>query len=144
MTASIASRIMDELAVRLTGIPNVQALFLDSARVVSRPDGLVVTLDLEGAATDEIAQTCQLDSTLPVVVSVYSNRVPNDPPNWQILDPVYVEIHSRMMQGNRTLGGLALDIKARRREYVSELEACALRCSYDVSYRTSQSDVTTP
>jgi hypothetical protein len=38
-------------------IAGVNALFLDSARVASIPDGTVVSLDQEGQASDEIATT---------------------------------------------------------------------------------------
>ena len=141
MTLSIPCRIMDALAVRLDGIADVQALFLDSARVASFPDGTVVTLDQEGQASDEIATTCKLSSTLPVVVTVIRSRAPNDPPNWQLLDPFYVAVHARMM-GDRRLGGLCDDIQSIGREHVSDLKACAIRCSYSVRYQTLEADVT--
>jgi hypothetical protein len=132
---------MDALAVRLDGIADVQALFLDSARVASFPDGTVVTLDQDGQASDEIATTCKLSSTLPVVVTISCFRTPNDPPNWQLLDPFYVAVHSRMM-GDRRLGGLCDDIQSIGREHLSDLKACAVRCSYSVKYQTSEADVT--
>ena len=138
---SIPRQIMDALAVRLDGIADVQALFLDSARVASFPDGVVVTLDQEGQASDEIATTCKLSSTLPVVVTVIRSRSPNDPPNWQLLDPFYVAVHARMM-GDRKLGGLCNDIQSISREHVSDLKACAIRCSYSVRYQTLEADVT--
>ena len=149
MTLSVSCRIMDALAARLQGaaaagksdIPNVDALFLDSARVASFPDGVVVTLDQEGQASDEIATTCKLSSTLPVVVTVIRSRAPNDPPNWQLLDPFYVAVHARMM-GDRRLGGLCDDIQSVSREHVSDLKACAIRCSYSVRYQTLEADVT--
>ena len=138
---SIPCQIMDALAVRLDGIADVQALFLDSARVASFPDGTVVTLDQDGQASDEIATTCKLSSTLPVVVTIIRSRAPKDPPNWQLLDPFYVAVHSRMM-GDRRLGGLCDDIQSIGREHLSDLKACAVRCSYSVKYQTSEADVT--
>lgn len=150
MTFSIPCRIMDALAGLLQGaaaagqsdIPGVDALFLDPARVASFPDGVVLTLDQSGQAGDEIATTCRLSSTLPVVVSVIRSRVPNDPPNWQLLDPFYVAIHARIM-GNRKLGGLSNDIKPAGRAHESDPRACMLQCFYTVEYQTDQVDVTT-
>ena len=141
MTLSIPCQIMDALAVRLDGITDVQELFLDSARVASFPDGVVVTLDQDGQASDEIGTTCRLSSTLPVVVTIIRSRAPNDPPNWQLLDPFYVAVHARMM-GDRKLGGLCEDIQSIGREPISDLKACAIRCSYSVKYQTSEADVT--
>jgi len=141
VTLSIPCQIMDALAVRLDGITDVQELFLDSARVASFPDGVVVTLDQDGQASDEIGTTCRLSSTLPVVVTIIRSRAPNDPPNWQLLDPFYVAVHARMM-GDRKLGGLCEDIQSIGREPISDLKACAIRCSYSVKYQTSEADVT--
>jgi hypothetical protein len=132
---------MDALAVRLDGIADVQALFLDSARVASFPDGTVVTLDQDGQASDEIATTCKLSSTLPVVVTIIRSRAPNDPPNWQLLDPFYVAVHARMM-GDRKLSGLCEDIKSIGREHVADARACLVRCSYSVQYQTLEADAT--
>ena len=149
MTLSISCRIMDALAARLQGaaaagdsdIPNVNALFLDSARVASVPDGTVISLDQEGQASDEIATTCRLSSTLPVVVTISCFRAPNDAPNWQLLDPFYVAVHARMM-GDRKLGGLCEDIKSIGREHSADLRACLVRCSYSVQYQTLEADAT--
>ena len=149
MTQSISCQIMDALADLLQGtaaagqsdIPGVNALFLDSARVASLPDGVVIGLDQEGQASDEIATTCRLSSTLPVVVTIIRTRAPNDPPNWQLLDSFYVAVHSRIM-ANRRLGGLCDDIQSIGREHVSELKACAVRGSYSVRYQTLEADVT--
>jgi hypothetical protein len=132
---------MDALAVRLDGITGVQELFLDSARVASIPDGVVVTLDQEGQASDEIATTCRLSSTLPVVVTIIRSRVPNDAPNWQLLDPFYVAVHARLM-ADRKLGGLCDDIKSIGREHSADLRACLVRCSYSVQYQTLEADAT--
>lgn len=149
MTLSIPCRIMDALADLLQGtaaegqsdITGVDALFLDSARVASLPDGVVIALDQEGPSSDEIATTCRLSSTLPVVVMIQRSRVPNDPPNWQLLDSFYVAVHSRIM-ANRRLGGLCDDIQSIGREHLSDLKACAVRCSYSVKYQTLEADVT--
>jgi hypothetical protein len=149
MTLSISCRIMDALAALLQGtaaegrsdIPDVEALFLDAARVATFPDGVVISLDQSGQATDEIGTTCRLISTLPVVVSIQRSRVPNDPPNWQLLDPFYVAVHARIM-GSRTLGGLSIDIESVGRTHEADLRACLVRCLYTVKYQTSEADVT--
>ena len=149
MTVSISCRIMDALADLLQGtaaegrsdIPGVDALFLDAARVAAFPDGVVISLEESGQATDEVATTCRLSSTLPVVVSIQRSRGPNDPPNWQLLDPFYVAIHARIM-GNRKLGGLSSDIESVGRVHDPDLRACRLQCFYTVKYQTSEADVT--
>jgi hypothetical protein len=140
---------MDALAARLQGtaaagqsdIPNVDALFLDSARVASFPDGTVISIDQEGQASDEIATTCKMSSTLPVVVVISRFRGPGDAPNWQLLDPFYVAVHARVM-GDRKLSGLCEDIKSIGREHVADARGCLLRCAYSVQYQTLEADVT--
>ena len=149
MTLSISCRILDALAAKLQGtaaagrsdIPNVDALFLDSARVASFPDGTVISIDQEGPSSDEIATTCKLSSTLPVVVTISRFRSPNDAPNWQLLDPFYVAVHARVM-GDRKLGGLCNDIRSVGREHSADLKACQVRCSYSVQYQTLEADAT--
>jgi hypothetical protein len=142
---------MDALATRLQGaaaagqsdIPDVDALFLDSARVASFPDGTVISLDQDGQSSDEIATTCKLSSTLPVVVTISAFRAPGDAPNWQLLDPFYVAVHSRIMS-DRKLGGLCDDIKSIGREHSADMRACLVRCAYSVQYQTLEADVTQP
>mgnify|MGYP006281568577 CR=1 FL=1 len=141
MTASLQCQIMDALATILTGMPDVDTFITDSERVMSAPDGVTVSLDMDGSSTDQIAKTCNIHTTLPIIVTVYSTRQPNDPPNWQILDPFYVELHSRIMS-DRRLGGLALDITAEGRTSTATIKACALGCRYSVKYQTRQEDVT--
>ena len=149
MTLSRSCRIMDALAASLQGaaaagqsdIPNVDALFLDSARVAAFPDGTVISLDQDGPSSDEIGTTCRLSSTLPVVVVISAFRAPGDAPNWQILDPFYVAVHARIM-GDRKLGGLCTDIRSTGRQHSPDLKACLLRCFYTVEYQTLEDDVT--
>jgi len=149
VTQSVSCRIMDALAARLQGaaaagqsdIPNVDALFLDSARVAAFPDGTVISLDQDGQSSDEIGTTCRLSSTLPVVVVISTFRAPGDAPNWQLLDPFYVAVHSRIM-GDRRLGGLCNDIRSTSRQHVADLKACLVRCFYTVEYQTLEADVT--
>lgn len=149
MTLSISCQIMNALAAKLQGtaaegrsdITGVDALFLDSARVASFPDGTVISLDQEGQASDEIATTCKLSSTLPVVVTIRCFRGPSDAPNWQLLDPFYVAVHARLM-ADRKLGGLCNDIRSIGREHSADLRACLVHCSYSVQYQTLEADAT--
>ena len=149
MTQSVPCRIMDALAARLQGaaaagqsdIPDVDALFLDSARVASFPDGTVISLDQEGRSSDQIGTTCRLSSTLPVVVVISAFRAPGDAPNWQILDPFYVAVHARIM-GDRKLGGLCIDIRSTGRQHSADPRACLVRCFYTVEYQTLEAELT--
>jgi len=141
VTLSLQCRILDALAATLEGMPGVDTFVTDSARVISRPDGVAVSLDLDGNASDQLSKTCEVDTTLPVLVTIYATREPNGPPNWQILDPVYVELHRRVM-ADRRLGGLSLDITSEGRTFEADIKVCAVGCRYAVKYRTRQEDVT--
>jgi hypothetical protein len=142
MTLSIPCRIMGALAALLEGIPGVDTVVLDEARVADPPAGVAITLDAEGPITDEIGRTCQVDSTLPVLLTITMPRAPGGPPNWEILDPIYTELHRRVM-ADRRLGGLALDIRSvSRTPEPPDIRICALACRYAVAYRTRQEDVT--
>jgi len=145
MTQSISCRIMDALADLLQGtapegesdIPWLLGnpgnrrpqLFLDASRVAGPGDGVVIGLDQgdvnEGRSRDEIADTCRVQS------------------NWQLLDPFYVAIHSRIMAPPRNLGGLCQSIQSDGRAFPDpNLQACWLRLLYTVTYKTAESDVT--
>jgi len=137
---SIACQVMDAITAALQGTPGVATLITDSARVVEETDGMTITVDMDGAATDRIGKTCEVVTTMPVLITILSPREPGDPPNWQILDPVYVAVHTRVM-ADRTLGGLALDITSESRTPMADIKACALGCRYSVIYTTRQEDV---
>ena len=162
MTQSISCRIMDALADLLQGtapegesdIPWLVGnptnrrpqLFLDASRVAGPGDGVVIGLDQgdvnEGRSRDQIADTCRVTTTMPVVLTISMPRKPGDPPNWQLLDPFYVAAHGRIMGGNRKLGGLCQSIQSDGRAFPDpDLQACWLRLLYTVTYLTAESDV---
>ena len=157
MTQSISCRIMDALADLLQGtapggesdIPWLVGnptnrrpqLFLDASRVAGPGDGVVIGLDLEGEGLDQPGDTCRVVSSLPVVVTISTPRQPGDPPNWELLDPFYVAVHGRVMGGTRKLGGLCRGIQSKGRSYEPNLQAALMRCVYDVTYATDQTDV---
>jgi hypothetical protein len=157
MTLSISCRIMDALADLLQGaapegesdIPWLVGnpanrrpqLFLDASRVAGPGDGVVIGLDLEGEGLDQPGDTCRVVSSLPVVVTISTPRQPGDPPNWELLDPFYVAVHGRVMGGTRKLGGLCRGIQSKGRSYEPNLQAALMRCVYDVTYATDQTDV---
>ena len=157
MTLSISCRIMDALADLLQGtapegesdIPWLVGnptnrrpqLFLDASRVAGPGDGVVIGLDLEGEGLDQPGDTCRVVSSLPVVVTISTPRQPGDPPNWELLDPFYVAVHGRVMGGTRELGGLCRGIQSKGRSYEPNLQAALMRCVYDVTYATDQTDV---
>ena len=157
MTQSISCRIMDALADLLQGtapegesdIPWLVGnptnrrpqLFLDASRVAGPGDGVVIGLDLEGEGLDQPGDTCRVVSSLPVVVTISMPRQPGDPPNWELLDPFYVAVHGRVMGGTRKLGGLCRGIQSKGRSDESNLQAALMRCVYDVTYATDQTDV---
>ena len=140
MTASFTSRVLDALAAILEGTPGITTFVTDSARVVSRIEGVALSLDIAGDASDVLGKTCDIYTTLPIVATIYANRLPNDPPNWELLDPYYVEVHRRIM-ADRRLGGLAIDIFSTGRTYESDIKVCAVGCQYAVKYQTRQEDV---
>ena len=163
MTQSISCRIMDALADLLQGtapegesdIPWLVGnptnrrpqLFLDASRVAGPGDGVVIGIDQgdvnEGRSRDQIADTCRVTTTMPVVLTISMPRKPGDPPNWQLLDPFYVAAHGRIMGGNRKLGGLCQSIQSDGRAFPDpDLQACWLRLLYTVTYLTAESDVT--
>lgn len=117
-------------------------LFLDASRVAGPGDGVVIGLDLEGEGLDQPGDTCRVVSSLPVVVTISTPRQPGDPPNWELLDPFYVAVHGRVMGGNRKLGGLCRGIQSKGRSHEPNLQAALMRCVYDVTYATDQTDVT--
>jgi hypothetical protein len=157
MTLSISCRIMDALADLLQGtapegesdIPWLVGnptnrrpqLFLDASRVAGPGDGVVIGLDLEGEGLDQPGDTCRVVSSLPVVVTISMSRQPGDPQNWQLLDPFYVAVHGRVMGGTRKLGGLCRGIQSKGRSHESNIQAALMRCVYDVTYATDQTDV---
>jgi hypothetical protein len=157
MTLSISCRIMDALADLLRGaapegetdIPWLVGnptnrrpqLFLDASRVAGPGDGVVIGLDLEGEGLDQPADTCRVVSSLPVVVTISMPRQPGAPPNWELLDPFYVAVHGRVMGGTRKLGGLCRGIQSKGRSHEPNLQAALMRCVYDVTYATDQTDV---
>ena len=157
MTLSISCRIMNALADLLQGaapegesdIPWLVGnptnrrpqLFLDASRVAGPGDGVVIGLDLEGEGLDQPGDTCRVVSSLPVVVTISTPRQPGDPPNWELLDPFYVAVHGRVMGGTRKLGGLCRGIQSKGRSYEPNLQAALMRCVYDVTYATDQTDV---
>jgi hypothetical protein len=104
-------------------------------------DGVVIGLDLEGEGLDQPGDTCRVVSSLPVVVTISTPRQPGDPPNWELLDPFYVAVHGRVMGGTRKLGGLCRGIQSKGRSYEPNLQAALMRCVYDVTYATDQTDV---
>ena len=55
---SIACQVMDAITAALQGTPGVVTLITDSARVVEETDGMTITVDMDGAATDRIGKTC--------------------------------------------------------------------------------------
>jgi len=163
MTQSISCRIMDALSDLLQGtapegesdIPWLVGnptnrrpqLFLDASRVAGPGDGVVIGIDQgdvnEGRSRDQIADTCRVTTTMPVVLTISMPRKPGDPPNWQLLDPFYVAAHGRIMGGNRKLGGLCQSIQSDGRAFPDpDLQACWLRLLYTVTYLTAESDVT--
>jgi hypothetical protein len=157
VTPSISCRIMDALADLLQGaaaegesdIPWLVGnptnrrpqLFLDASRVAGPGDGVVIGLDLEGEGLDQPGDTCRVVSSLPVVVTISMPRQPGEPSNWQLLDPFYVAVHGRVMGGTRKLGGLCRGIESKGRSYEPNLQAALMRCVYDVTYATDQTDV---
>ncbi len=116
-------------------------LFLDASRVAGPGDGVVIGLDLEGEGLDQPGDTCRVVSSLPVVVTISMPRQPGDLPNWQLLDPFYVAVHGRVMGGTRRLGGLCRGIQSKGRSHEPNLQAALMRCVYDVTYATDQTDV---
>lgn len=155
MTASIPCRIMDALALRLNGIPGVATFTLDPVRVLSESDGIVITLEQgQQDDTDRTNDACWITSGMTVVISIYVPRpqalnpsVPGDKsttPVWQLTDPFYREVHSRMMAdlATRQVNGLALDTVPVNRQRDSDATVTVLRCVYSVTYRTRHHDIT--
>jgi hypothetical protein len=116
-------------------------LFLDASRVAGPGDWVVIDLGMEGEGLDQPGDICRVISSLPVVVTISMPRQPGDPPNWQLLDPFYVAVHGRVMGGTRKLGGLCRGIQSKGRSDESNLQAALMRCVYDVTYATDQTDV---
>jgi hypothetical protein len=155
MTLPIDAQIMDALADLLQGaaatedrsdIPGVGLLLLDPSRVATENDGVVVRLEQgdtgEGMARDQIADTCRVQTTLPIMVTIYMPRKPGDPPNWRLLGPFYAEVHRRIMATPK-LGGLCQGIQSGGRQFPEpDSQACWLRLLYAVTYKTARSDVT--
>lgn len=140
--SSVVSRILDGIASDLAGIAGVDTLIVDPARVVGDLDGVSVMIEWEEAAggVDSEPSACEIDSYLPVLITIYSTRTPASVPHWQLLDPIYCEVHRRMM-ANRRRGGLALDTRSVDRQPQSAPQACRLQARYSVQYRTRQGDV---
>ena len=140
--SSIAAQILTALSTTLADVPGVDVFVDDPARLIARPDGVVLMLEWEEAAggVDNETRTCDVVSYLPILVTLYCPRSPEDPPGWDLLDPYYVELHGRIM-ADRTLGGLAMDTKSISRQPESGVKGCALQCRYSVQYRTRQEDV---
>ena len=156
MTLPIDAQIMDALVALLQGtaptedqsdIPGVGLLLLDPSRIVTEADGLVIRLEQgdlgNGIARDEIADTCRMLTTMPIMITIYKQRQPGDPPNWRLLGPFNAEIHRRIMAHPRTLGGLCQSIESQGRQYPDpDPQACWLRLLYSVTYKSAQHDVT--
>jgi hypothetical protein len=156
MTLPIDAQIMDALAALLQGaaatedrsdIPGVGLLLLDPSRVATEGDGVVVQLEQgdtgEGIARDKVADICRVQTTLPIMVTIYMPRKPGDPPNWRLLGPFYAEVHRRIMATPRTLGGLCQGIQSSGRQFPEpDSQACWLRLLYTVTYKTAEHDVT--
>ena len=156
MIFPIDAQIMDALADLLQGaaatenrsdIPGVGLLLLDPSRVATEGDGVVIRLEQgdpgEGMARDKIADTCRVQTTLPIMVTIYMPRQPGDPPNWRLLGPFYAEVHRRIMAKPRTLGGLCQGIQSNGRQFPEpDSQACWIRLLYTVTYYTAEHDVT--
>jgi hypothetical protein len=156
MTLPISSQIMDALAAVLKGaaatedrsdMPGVGLLLLDPSRVATETDGVVVRLEQgdpgEGMARDQIADTCRVQTTMPVMVTIYMPRKPGDPPNWRLLGPFHAEVHRRIMATPRTLGGLCQSIQSNGQQFPEpDSQACWLRLLYTATYKTAESNVT--
>jgi hypothetical protein len=97
----------------------------------------------EGIARDKVADICRVQTTLPIMVTIYMPRKPGDPPNWRLLGPFYAEVHRRIMATPRTLGGLCQGIQSSGRQFPEpDSQACWLRLLYTVTYKTAEHDVT--
>jgi hypothetical protein len=155
MTLSISCQVMDAVAALLQGtaasghsdIPGVGALFLDAARVASKDDGVVLTLDQGGEApgVDEAIDTCRVRVDVPFFVEIFVPRVPGDAANWRLLDPFYVAVHARIMANPRNLGGLCRNggvTSVRRLLLEPDLQACGMRAYYNASILHDQANVT--
>ena len=156
MTLPISSQIMDALAALLQGaaatedrsdMPGVGLLLLDPSRVATETDGVVVRLEQgdpgEGMARDQIADTCRVQTTMPVMVTICMPRKPGDPPNWRLLGPFHAEVHRRIMATPRTLGGLCQSIQSNGQQFPEpDSQACWLRLLYTFIYKTAESEVT--
>ena len=156
MTLPISGQIMDALAAVLKGaaatedrsdIAGVGLLLLDPSRVATETDGVVVRLEQgdpgEGMARDQIADTCRMQTTLPIMVTIYMPRKPGDPPNWRLLGPFHAEVHRRIMATPRTLGGLCQSIQSNGQQFPEpDSQACWQRLLYTVIYKTAEHDVT--
>lgn len=138
----IAGQILDGLVTTLTGISGVDVVIDDPARLVTNPDGVALMIEWEEAAggVDSEPDVCVFNSYLPVLITIYSPRAPGDAPFWQVLGPIYAEVHRRMM-ADRRRGGLAMDTTPISRTPESGAQGCALLCRYSVQYRTLQGDV---
>lgn len=154
MTASIPCRIMDALALRLNGISGVDTFTLDPTRILSETDGVVVTLEQgEQDDTDKTNDACRIISGMQVIICIYVPRpqalnqsVPGDKsttPIWQLTDPFYREVHSRMMIDlvTRQIDGLAIDTVPVTRRRNHDATVTVLRCVYSVTYWTSHHDI---
>ena len=156
MSLPISGQIMDALAAVLKGtaatedrsdISGVGMLLLDPSRVATETDGVVVRLEQgdpgEGIARDQIADTCRVQTTLPIMVTIYTPRKPGDPPNWRLLGPFHAEVHRRIMAAPRTLGGLCQSIQSNGQQFPEpDSQACWQRLLYTVTYKTAEHDVT--
>jgi hypothetical protein len=156
MTLPIDAQIMDALAALLRGaaatedrsdIAGVGLLLLDPSRVATEGDGVVIRLEQgdpgEGMARDQIADTCRVQTTLPIMVTIYMPRQPGDPPNWRLLGSFYAEVHRRIMAKPRTLGGLCQGVQSNGRQLPEpDSQACWIRLLYTVTYYTAEHDVT--
>ena len=156
MTLPISCPIMDALAAVLRGaaatedrsdMPGVGLLLLDPSRVATETDGVVVRLEQgdpgEGMARDQIADTCRVQTMMPIMVTIYMPRKPGDPPNWRLLGPFHAEAHRRIMATPRTLGGLCQSIQSNSQQFPEpDSQACWIRLLYTVTYKTAEHDVT--
>jgi hypothetical protein len=105
----------------------------------SEAPALVIEPGTDSAA-DEQGSTCKINWRLPVLIAVYTRGAIPD----QLADPIISSIHSKLMAGDRTLGGLAMDIwpgTVDPQMESADQPALWTVCTFYVRYRTSITDL---
>jgi hypothetical protein len=142
MTASRREQILVHIANTLASTAGVNGrVYRSRVDAFSRDEAPAIVIE-PGQDDARTYSTCKLDWTLNVLVVVYTRgQIPD-----QLADPIIVDAHSKLM-ADRTLGGLAIDIiptMTDPQRDKADLTSLWQVNTYQVRYRTSADDLTSP